>query len=55
MLAANQIQNSSSGRPWRSASGLGLIPLVSMLQARSAPDPPSRPTVPVSIRPHTST
>jgi hypothetical protein len=34
-LAANQIQNSSTGLPWRSASGIGLIPLVSMLQTRS--------------------
>ena len=35
MLAAHQIQNMSKGLPCRSDSGIGLIPLVSMLQTLS--------------------
>src|SRR6266536_3631825 len=35
MLAAHHTQNSSKGLPCRSESGTTLIPLVSMLQARS--------------------
>src|SRR6266545_2174479 len=49
-LAANQIQNSSIGLPWRSASGIALIPLVSMLQTRSLSGcSRSHPTISVPI------
>ena len=41
MLAAHQIQNMSNGLPWRSDSGIGLIPLVSMLQTLSLAGPAS--------------
>src|SRR6266508_1698976 len=49
MLAAHHTQNSSIGAPWRSDSGMGSIPWVSMLQPRSLA-PPQRPWHPLGGR-----
>src|SRR5947209_6722093 len=34
-LLANQIQNSSNGRPWRCSRSIGLMPFISIDQTRS--------------------
>ena len=55
MLAANQIQNSSSGPPCRSESGIGLIPFCSIPQSGSFAAPVSRSRVAVAMDPYSST